>query len=154
MAKGFKFRLDPLLRIRQRAEDERKQAFGKVVGKLNEQTERARRYDESIRQEHRNLRNGHLVGEIDTRHLAHHRLYVNSMMRGLVQTLCERAMTQQESEKARAAMAEAVKGRKVLENLKARRHGEWQTHEDKVEAHLLDEMGVVAHRRPREADAS
>lgn len=156
MAKGFKFRLDPLLRIRLHAEEQRKQALGRLVGKLHEQAERARRYDESIRQEHRNLRDGrHLVGPLDTTHLAHHRRYVNSMMTGLVNTLCQRATTQQEADKARLLLVEAVKQRKVLDKLRERRRVEWQRQGDKVESAALDEMGLTGvHRRAREASAS
>jgi flagellar FliJ protein len=85
------------------------------------------------------------------RHLAHHRRYVNSVMRGLVATLCERAVTQQESEQARHKLIEAVKQRKVLDKLRDRRRGEWLKEQDKVEINELDEMGLAAIRRREEA---
>ncbi len=148
LAKKFKFRLDPLLRIRQHEEEQRKQALGRALAKLNEQTERARRYDQMIRDEHHRLRDGHLVGPLDLRHLAHHRRYVNSVMRGMVQTLCERAETQQQSQQARSELVEAVKRRKALDNLRQRRRGQWQREVDKAERAELDEMG----RRKRMPD--
>jgi flagellar FliJ protein len=142
MAKNFRFRLDPLLRIRQLAEERRKMALAEQLGKLNEQTERARRYDQMLRTEHQNLRSGPLVGELDMRSLAHHRRYVNSLMRGLVQTLCERATTVQAGEKARAELAEAVKQRKALDKLRGRRLAEWRRGADRQEVVALDEMGA------------
>ena len=154
MATTFKFRLDPLLRIRKHAEEERKGALAQVQGKLNEQTNRARRYDEMISQEHHTLRDGLLVGTLDPRRLAHHRRYVNSMMRGLVQTLCERAGTQKEADKARQVLIEAVKQRKVLEKLRERRQADWRGQQDRIERAALDEMGLVTTRRAREEGRS
>jgi flagellar FliJ protein len=154
MAQTFKFRLDPLLRIRKHAEEERKGVLAQVQGKLNEQTSRARRYDEMISQEHHALRDGFLVGTLDPRRLAHHRRYVNSVMRGLVQTLCERAGTQKEADKARQLLIEAVKQRKVLEKLRERRQNDWRTQQDRVERADLDEMGIVSIRRAREVAES
>jgi flagellar protein FliJ len=152
MADRFRFQLDPLLRIRLRQEEDRKLALAKVLGKLNEQTERALRYDRMIRDEHHRLRQGRLVGPLDMRELAHHRRYVNSVLRGMIQTLCERAGTQQQSEQARSELVEAVKQRKVLDKLKARRRAEWQRRLDKVEAADLDEMGVIAAHRASKTD--
>jgi flagellar FliJ protein len=152
MANTFKFRLDPLLRIRKHAEEDRKGALAQVQGKLNEQTARARRYDAMISQEHHALRDGLLVGTLDPRRLAHHRRYVNSMMRGLVQTLCERAGTQKEADKARAKLIEAVKQRKVLEKLRERRQADWRSQQDRVERSVLDEMGLASSRRARQED--
>ena len=151
MAQAFKFRLDPLLRIRRHAEEERKGALAQVQGKLNEQTERARRYDAMITQEHHSLRDGSLVGTLDPRRLAHHRRYVNSMMRGLVQTLCERAGTQKDADQARQQLVEAVKQRKVLEKLRERRQADWRSQQDRIERADLDEMGIVSARRAKES---
>ncbi|MCG3180670.1 MAG: hypothetical protein BIFFINMI_03033 [Phycisphaerae bacterium] len=155
MASKFKFRLDPLLRIRQHEEDQRKAALGRVVGRLNEQTARAVRYNDMIRDEHGALRGGGLVGSLDVRRLAHHRSYVNSVMRAMVQTLCERATTQQEARKAQAELVEAVKRRKVLDKLRDRRRSQWLAEVGRTERRDLDEMGVQTHRRNRqEAEAA
>jgi len=152
MARKFTFRLRPLLRIRQRAEEARKLALAKVVGRLNEQTERAHRYDGMIRDEHHRLCEGHLVGSLDVRHLAHHRRYVNSVMRAMVETLCERAGTQQQVARVRTDLIEAVKGRKVLENLRDRRRDEWARQIDREVTHEMDEIGGQVHRRQRLAE--
>ena len=150
MPTKFKFRLESLRRIRQREEDARKLALAKVQGRLNEQTERAGRYDRMIRQEHQQLRQGgHLVGRLDIRRLAHHRRYVNSVMTGLVQTLCERAGTQQEADRARTDLASAVRRRKVMDQLRQRRWAEWRRLADRAERYELDEIGLEQVRRGR-----
>lgn len=150
MAKSFTFRLQPLLTIRERAEEARKQALARVLGKLNEQTDRARRYDGMIRSEHQSMRAGRLVGEIDPRYLAHHRRYVNSVMKAMVETLCERAGTVQQADAARVQLIEAAKQRKVLEKLRDRRADQYRRHVDRIEENELGEMGIVASRRLRE----
>lgn len=150
MAKRFTFRLDPLLRIREHAEQQRKAKLAEVNGRLNEQTRRAQRYDQMVRDEHHELRQNHLVGPLDVGRLAHHRRYVNSLMKATVQTLVERARTQQESHKAQRELVEAVKQRKVIEKLRERRLDQWQHDMDKAEQAELDEMGVSrAHRQER-----
>jgi flagellar FliJ protein len=141
MAQRFKFRLDPLLRIRLHEEDRRKQALAEVVGRLNEQTGRAHRYDEMIRDEHHRL-GPHLVGPLDVRELAWHRGYVNSVMRAMVETLCERARTQQDAAHAQRELIEAVKRRKVIDTLRQRRLDEWRRDMDRREQAELDELGV------------
>jgi flagellar FliJ protein len=150
MAKSFKFRLDPLLRIREHAEEQRKRALAEVVGKLNEQTQRAQRYQDLIRGEHHRMRSGGLVGQVNVRELAHHRAYVGSVMRAMVETLCERATTQQNAGRAKAELIEAVKQRRVLDRLRERRRSQWQREIDRQEQNELDEMGVQRHARRRD----
>ena len=49
MAKGFKFKLEPVLRLRELKEEEIKNELGQVIGKINNKLELIDKYKEEIR---------------------------------------------------------------------------------------------------------
>ena len=49
MAKGFKFKLEPVLRLRELKEEEIKNELGQVIGKINNKLELIEKYKEEIR---------------------------------------------------------------------------------------------------------
>ena len=47
MAKGFKFKLEPVLRLRELREEEIKNELGQVIGKINDQLDSIANYKEA-----------------------------------------------------------------------------------------------------------
>lgn len=138
----FKFRLEVVLRQRQRAEDECKRALGEKLAALVDLQNALKRLDEQARTASEDLRNNHLTGAIDLTYLAAHRRYMNAMQQRGIEVAQRIVGANAEVEAARAKLAEAAKARKVIEKLRERQLERWQSDQARKETAATDEIGA------------
>lgn len=143
--KRFKFLLDPVLELRERAEDEkqlvhaaRRRELAAAQEELDRLNREFRQFSVALREDHKRLTSDELRA-----HYAHLE-YLDrciTMQHGVVS---QRNLA---VERARADLVEASKDRKVIEKLKDKRLEEHQAMEAAVEQKELDDANNRQHSR-------
>jgi len=143
MAKGFAYRLEPLLKLRRRYEDEQKRVVAARLREISVLEQRQQVLEQEIVRQAEAMRRALGAGEVEMEHLRMSRHWMLRLRRGVLETdaalSAERALLAAE----RQALAEARKNTKVLERLKERRREEWWTAWQRREQAELDEMNTL-----------
>jgi flagellar FliJ protein len=147
----FSFRLERILSLRQHHEDQAEQKLARVsgeyaqlegeIGRLTQEREATFRLGDAARRADVNYR------------LAQSR-YISYLERRSVEVESRRAEKAGELESAQAEYREALKQRKVLDNLKSRRSSEYYREQRRAEGRELDDIGgqMSIRRRTQEGD--
>jgi flagellar FliJ protein len=135
----FVFKLDGVLRHRERIEQDRQRNLAfvhsemvKLQGELRSFNAEAQRNIAAVRT--------HLVGKLDMAYLAAHRRYMLGMQRKVHDLAQRMAAQQQKVDEARRALTEATKQKKILEKLRERQQQRWLVEQNRREAGALDEL--------------
>jgi flagellar FliJ protein len=137
----FVFRLEPVLRQRERAEQEAQRELAHRQAKLVELQGELKKLDESLRRASDEVRDNHLIGRLDMNFLASHRRFVNAMHRQGLNLVQKIAAAQRAVDEARQLLAEAAKQRKVIEKLREKQLARWKAEQDRKESAATDEIG-------------
>jgi flagellar FliJ protein len=137
----FVFRLEPVLRQRQRAEQEAKRELAHRQARLVELQNDLKKLDDALRQASDDMRDNHLTGKLNMNFLAAHRRFVNAMHRQGLNLVQKIAAAQRSVDEARHALAEAAKQRKVIEKLREKQLARWQDEQNRKETAANDEIG-------------
>ena len=135
----FRFRLDPLIRLRELEEGERRRALADVQRTVLHLETEIRTIQEQIATSRDALTSG-LVGRIDVHAIRSHAtmsLSLDNRARHLALQLADAYAQRQE---ARDALLDAVKERKSLERLREVRFESWKRAIEKREARELDDL--------------
>lgn len=145
MAKRFRFRLEPILKLRRHREDACKRV---VAGTLREiaklQRERART-DDQIAQQVDRMRDGTLVGRLNITDVSRHRYWLTHLQRqaleidGRVRTL-EARLAQERTE-----LADSARQKKVLTTLSDRQRQRHDLAIARAERKEADEIATGAY---------
>ncbi|GAC1404094.1 MAG: hypothetical protein NVSMB64_06800 [Candidatus Velthaea sp.] len=115
----FKFRLDPVLDLRERVENEKQRVFALKQRDLMEAEAVRDAFDASRDAQRSLLRNGHKLLDVDTLRATYaHLEYLDRAIEAQDERIAACAA---EVQRALAALTDASKDRKVLETLKVRR---------------------------------
>ncbi len=144
MAKQFKFRLEPILRLRQMKEDDKKRGVGELVAEINQYQQEALDMATQIRQEGQTL-TGRLQGEVDVNYIAHYHRYVRNLQYCIQKKIANVGEVQQKLAPAREALAEASRQTKILEKLKAKKKKQYMDEFRHQENRELDEIATMAY---------
>ena len=145
MAK-FVFRLQPLLRARERAEQARQRAVAEVERERLVLENRLRRQQQVITEGKRELA-GRLVGGIEMEALRQQAGATLHAMREAQRLVLELAGVHRRLEATREELIEATRQRRAIELLRDRRFAQWKTDQEKAETGALDELAVAAAAR-------
>jgi len=140
----FKFRLATLLRLREAARDERRTQLAeayRVDDILQQRLRRVRAEIDQLRAECRRVAG---PGTVDIDRLVESQRYELSLRAQQQQLLRQREAVTAEIERRRAALVEANREVRVLENLREKQAARYQQEENRREIKRLDE---VAQRR-------
>jgi flagellar protein FliJ len=143
MAKRFAFRLEPLLRLRQQREDEKKRIVAQRLREIGALEHRRQTLQVEIGRQTQIMRDVLVAETVDVDQLKMSRHWVIRLRRGVLeldaQISGQRALLAQE----RADLAEARKDTKVLERLKDRQRGAYLAAINRQEQAELDEMNSL-----------
>ncbi len=150
--KKFKFRLEPVLRMKKQAEDEKKRIVGELQSKINAQQQQALEINRTILQQGAELKKMFQQGKIDTGWITYYQGFVTDMRQEIARKIQSVAETQKELHLARNALAMAAKETKTLEKLKDKQYQKYKEHLEKLEKKEQDEIAnqVFLHRYMRE----
>jgi flagellar FliJ protein len=150
----FKFQLEGVLEHRRNVEEEKQRALAKVSGEMHRLENELRELDRLATGATADLRENRLVGRLDMSFLAAHRRFTGSVQRRAIALAQKMALVQREIEKARGALAEAAKQRKIIEKLRERQFSRWQEQRKRAENEELDDIGMqLAFRQLGEANS-
>jgi flagellar FliJ protein len=145
MARRFTFRFDTLLKIRRQREDEHKRIVG---GRLREIAQTQLRIDAIQRQideEMNAIRAGQDRGTIDIQQLMRHRHWLGHLHKSGLEAEARLGYLEARLAQERAALAEAVKQRRILEKLRERQADRHQREADRQERLESDELATVRY---------
>jgi flagellar FliJ protein len=149
----FKFQLEGVLEHRRNVEEEKQRALAKVSGEMHRLENELRELDRLAMGATADLRENRLVGRLDMSFLAAHRRFTGSVQRRAIALAQKMALVQREIEKARGALAEAAKQRKIIEKLRERQLSRWQEQRKRAENDEMDDIGMqLAFRQLGEAN--
>lgn len=135
----FVFKLEPLLRHRRHLEQQRQAEMAVVQRAVVEMEQSLRLLNDQMAQQ---LRDNPLTGRLDLAYLAAHRRFSQAMQRkgeGLLQEIAKKHV---ELERARVALAEAAKERKIVEKLREKHEEAWREDQSRREVAEMDEIGT------------
>jgi len=141
MAK-FVFQLQGVLRFRENIERQRQRDLGIALGERVMVEDQIRRLDEKAKSAMADLRANHLIGKIDLTFLAAHRRFMMAVQRQGTMLLEQLRARQKSVDAAQAALAEAMKQKKILSKLRERQQGRWRDAINRKEIADLDDVAT------------
>lgn len=135
----FKFSLEPVLSLREKIEDNKKRELGEAT-QYREKVYEEKLHLEQIKEDALNLtrkQSRQAVNILEVRTLNQYNSYMVKAVQNKEQEL-EKAT--QVVEEKREALLEAVKDRKILDNLKAIHKENFEEEEKRAEQRILDDM--------------
>lgn len=145
-APSFRFRLERVRALRERAEDEAKQAFaGAMVQRLRsvqEMEDAAKRVEQA-----RRAQLGAHTAPMNATELIAGQAYLERSERAHRVSQDDLSRHDQSLAQRRGELTEAARDRQALERLKEHRRVEFQREQDRVEASELDEIAINGFRR-------
>lgn len=135
----FKFSLEPVLSLREKIEDNKKRELGEAT-QYREKVYEEKLHLEQIKEDALNLtrkQSRQAVNVLEVRTLNQYNSYMVKAVQNKEQEL-EKAT--QVVEEKREALLEAVKDRKILDNLKAIHKENFEEEEKRAEQRILDDM--------------
>jgi flagellar FliJ protein len=130
VARRFVFRFETLLKIRRQREDHHKRIVAERVRQIVAARERLDALRQQITDEETAIRTGQQPGTLDMQQIVRHRHWLGHLHRSVLDTQAELRGLEARLAQERAALAEAVKQRRILDKLKERR----------LERHLQEEL--------------
>lgn len=138
----FVFKLDGVLRHRERVEQDRQRELAIVQAELSRLQAMVRGIEDEMQMSTADVRDNHLVGRLNMAYLAAHRRYMLGMQRKGMDLLETVNAQQVRVNEARAALAEASKQKKILEKLRERHKEHWVADMARAEASAADELAT------------
>ena len=145
--KQFRFRLQPLLRLRKQQEDQKKRAVGALLSQIHDLQRQALELAEAIKAEGDTLKQQYIQGNVDLNWVSHYRRYVTSVQRAIAERIQTATNIQEKLHQARRDLAEAAKQTKILEKLKERQQNQYEREWRRKENLELDEIGTKVFLR-------
>lgn len=145
MAKRFTFRFDTMLKIRRQREDGQKRVVATRLRQIQQVKDRMSAIEQQIGDEMNAIRAGQERGTIDLQQVMRHRHWVGQLHRSRLESEARLRYHEAQLSQERAALAEAMKQRRILEKLKEQ---QWERHrqeEERRETRESDELTTVRY---------
>jgi len=145
--KKFRYRLDPLLRLRQQEEDQKKRAVGSLLTEINRQQNQVLEMATALAREGQLLREQYAGGRVDLEWIRFYRMYVMHTQQAMARRTTEIFKIQANLTTARQELAEAAKQTKILEKLKEKKKNSYDRQLQREENRAQDEIGMNTYCR-------
>ena len=139
MMPRFTFKLEGVLQLRERAEQQAQRALAERAGAARRLSEELTALNDDLVASTQELRGGRLVGQIDLAYLAAHRRFTTDVTRAGAALMQRLALAERDVQAARAELAEAAKQRRVLETLRDKHEARWRAEQQRRETVEADE---------------
>lgn len=152
----FTFTLQPLLRQRERTEQERQRDVAVANAELVAAQADLRQIERAVQAALTDLRENRLVGAIDLSFLTAHRRFMTAMQRQAADRSQRATAAAAAVDAAQRHLAEAAKQRRAIETLRDQQHDRWRADQARRELAATDEiamqMAAEDGRQDSEAD--
>jgi len=143
MAKRFTFRFETLLKIRRQREDEQKRVVAARIREIQAVRRQMAALERQIHDELEAIRRGQMPGTIDMQQVVRHRYWLGRLHKGVLDAQGRLRYLEAQLAQERAALAEAVKQRRILEKLKQRLHERHRAEQQRLETRQADDMSSI-----------
>jgi flagellar FliJ protein len=148
MAKRFRFRLEPVLKLRKQKEDEHKRIVAGRIRQLDAIRRRVAHIERQIAAETESIRRVRSGGTISAPELARGRHWLSYLQRCLLETRNHQGVVEAHLARERAELARVAKDAKAIEKLKERKEERFLQDERRAETKELDETAILRFQRP------
>lgn len=138
----FHFQLDGVLRHRERLEKDRQHDLAIAQTEMAHLQSELAALDAEVKRNTSDVRDHHLLGNLKISFLAAHRRYMLVMQRKIIAQAQKMAQQQAMVDRARLALVEASKQKKILEKLRERQQAAWAEKAHRRENSELDELAT------------
>jgi flagellar FliJ protein len=138
----FTFQLEGVLRHRTNIEHQRKRELAVIQSQMAALDAELRGLDASVRASDEDLRKNRLTGRLDLAFLAAHRRFSVAMHRKAMGIAQKMGAVKVQIDQATRNLAEAARGRKILEKLKERQFNRWREEIRRREDVEMDEIAM------------
>ena len=138
----FRFKLDAVLRHRTAIEREKQRLYALALAAFKELEDQLKALNQTMNTANDDIRHNRLVGTLDIGFITAHRRFLLGMQRKAMELVAAMNKAQQEVDRTRQALAEAAKGRKVLEKLRETQKQRWQEEVSRKEMIAADEVAM------------
>jgi flagellar export protein FliJ len=147
MAKAFKFRAEPVLKIRQRAEQAAMRRLAEARSRVTGIEQELTRLRGLLAQQDQLVRQEMLTRRVDVQYISLYRRHVMALHRRIVEQDGKLRAAALEFQQARGAALQARRHRRVLGTLKDKLYARYRAEADRLERRQMDEVGSIAHAR-------
>ena len=140
----FIFRLQGYLNLKSKMEDQRKLEYGQAVSDLERERAKLARLELQRAETISSFREG-INASIKPQEAGFYNSYLSWLKESISKQADSVSQAESEVERRRAALAEAMKERKVLETLKEKHYAEYMREQNLAEQKAVDE--IVSFRR-------
>ena len=151
MARPFRFKLETVLKLRKRKEDEHKRIVARRLRQLNVVRWRAVHIEHQIKQEVEAVRAGRTQGTISVQNIARGRHWLSYLQRTLLEARARVRVVEGQLAQERAELARVAKDAKALEKLKERQARRHEEEQKRLERRELDELAILRFPHPEPA---
>jgi flagellar FliJ protein len=147
----FRFKLEAVLKHRTAIEREKQRLYALALAAFKELEDQLKALNQTMNTANDDIRQNRLVGTLDIGFITAHRRFLLGMQRKAMELVAAMNKAQQEVDRTRQAMAEAAKGRKVLEKLRETQKQRWQEEVSRKEMIAADEVAMQLSNDARRA---
>lgn len=153
MAKAFKFRVEPVLKLRWQTERLALQKLADAQRRVGEVEAAIARLREELRDQDRRVREGVLTGSVDVEYMSLYRRHVMALHRRMIEQAHRLHEATTLLDERRREAAGAMKQRKILQTLKDKLKARYLDDIERAEGREQDDLTLmrVGHRRVEEA---
>ncbi len=147
--KKFKFRLEPVLRLRQQREDLKKCVVGELMTEIAQQQRLALEMSNTVAQQGDVLKDKFARGDIDLGWISYYQRFVSNMRGSIAQKIDNVGKIQQKLTAARVELAEAARQRRIIEKLKEKQQDRYNAEARCLETRQMNEMAenIFHHKK-------
>lgn len=145
--KKFKFRLETVLKVRQRHEEEKKRVVGGLLQEIHEQQYQAVTLSKSLLAEGERLKASYAAGQVDMNWVGHYCRYAHYIHHAIADRVEKVGRIQQNLNQARQALMVAAQQTRILDKLKEKQLDRYEARGHQLEAREQDELGTQGHIR-------
>ena len=145
--KKFRFRLQPVLRLRQQQQDQKKRRVTDLIEQVNAEQNHALALAQGLQVEGETLKQQYLGGKVDLAWVAQYRRFVTATQQAINERIRRVGVIQGDLQRARLELTEAAKQTKILEKLREKQKKRHQEAFDRTEISQIDDIATRAYAR-------
>ena len=153
MAKRFNFRLETVLKLRKKNEEEKQRALAERLREMSTLQDHLMGLNSQIASERRVAGSFAVHAHLDVPAMSRRRFWVSHLQRGLLETESKIRKLEESVVEERKALAEAAREFKIIETLRSKQRQEHDQVQERQETIEADEIALQYHTyRQRETD--
>ncbi|MBI2252365.1 MAG: flagellar export protein FliJ [Armatimonadetes bacterium] len=150
--KKFKFKLQSILELKQKKEDEEKERLGKLFSKLNQAKIELENLKNKEIQAKTELKSKQISGGMDVEELKRYHYHINKLNNAVINQKIKIKEINIEIDKQREILLICAKEKKTYEKLKEKYHQKFIEELDEEERKFIDELATMRYFRTSKKD--